>query len=413
MQKYLVATLMALFFGWPHVSQGGALTLPQALELAERHSPMLRAATSQARGAVAGLDTARAFPNPELEYGSGNSRLLPPTALNGQNRLVAVSQPLEWPGVRSARAQAAEAGIRSGASLLDEARINLHAQVKLGYSEVLRRDEEAQLAEQGRALLDQIRNRVKLRVDVGEAPRYELVKSEAEVLAAENIVHGATVQIQQARDRLRAVIGAELPPGFEVEPATLSEKELPPLENLRQEVLERQPLLRAAHAETERAEARLEQERALRLPQPTLKWSAEQHPDVRLWRMGVAMPLPLWDRRAGPVGEAQAALERARADEDRIRLNLLAELDQAHGRYRIARSQLHTFENGLMRDAENALKVAEAAYRFGERGILDYLDAQRVFRTTRLDHLTARYELQAALIDIERLRAVLLTGETR
>jgi cobalt-zinc-cadmium efflux system outer membrane protein len=178
-------------------------------------------------------------------------------------------------------------------------------------------------------------------------------------------------------------------------------------------VLERQPLLRAAHAETERAEARLEQERALRLPQPTLKWSAEQHPDVRLWRMGVAMPLPLWDRRAGPVGEAQAALERARADEDRIRLNLLAELDQAHGRYRIARSQLHTFENGLMRDAENALKVAEAAYRFGERGILDYLDAQRVFRTTRLDHLTARYELQAALIDIERLRAVLLTGETR
>jgi cobalt-zinc-cadmium efflux system outer membrane protein len=49
--------------------------------------------------------------------------------------------------------------------------------------------------------------------------------------------------------------------------------------------------------------------------------------------------------------------------------------------------------------------VAAAAYRHGERGILDFLDAQRVLRTTRMDYLNARYELQAALIDIERLRA--------
>jgi cobalt-zinc-cadmium efflux system outer membrane protein len=52
------------------------------------------------------------------------------------------------------------------------------------------------------------------------------------------------------------------------------------------------------------------------------------------------------------------------------------------------------------------MKVAEAAYRYGERGIIDYLDAQRVLRTTRLDFLNARYELQAAMIEIERLRAV-------
>ena len=51
------------------------------------------------------------------------------------------------------------------------------------------------------------------------------------------------------------------------------------------------------------------------------------------------------------------------------------------------------------------MKVAEAAYRYGERGILDFLDAQRVLRTTRLDYLNARYELQAALIEIARLRA--------
>jgi hypothetical protein len=59
------------------------------------------------------------------------------------------------------------------------------------------------------------------------------------------------------------------------------------------------------------------------------------------------------------------------------------------------------------------MKVAEAAYRFGERGIIDYLDAQRVLRNTRVDFLNARYELQAALIEIERLRATPLMTNSR
>ena len=44
--------------------------------------------------------------------------------------------------------------------------------------------------------------------------------------------------------------------------------------------------------------------------------------------------------------------------------------------------------------------MAEAAYRF-----LDYLDAQRVFRAARNELIAARYELQVAVIEIERLRA--------
>ena len=58
---------------------------------------------------------------------------------------------------------------------------------------------------------------------------------------------------------------------------------------------------------------------------------------------------------------------------------------------------------GAVRDAEAALRVAEAAYRFGERGILDVLDAQRVLRSVRADLLEARYQLQSARIELEFL----------
>jgi cobalt-zinc-cadmium efflux system outer membrane protein len=57
----------------------------------------------------------------------------------------------------------------------------------------------------------------------------------------------------------------------------------------------------------------------------------------------------------------------------------------------------------VVREAESALRVAEAAYRFGERGILDVLDAQRVLRSVRADLLQARYQLQVARITLIQL----------
>ena len=53
--------------------------------------------------------------------------------------------------------------------------------------------------------------------------------------------------------------------------------------------------------------------------------------------------------------------------------------------------------------AEAAVRVAEAAYRFGERGILDVLDAQRVLRSARLNLLEARFQVQSARIELETL----------
>jgi cobalt-zinc-cadmium efflux system outer membrane protein len=381
------------------------LTLQQAWSLAEQHSPFIKVARSQAEGAQAALETASAYPNPDIEFGTGTSHLLPPSAQTGRNSAMSIAQPLEFQGVRNARQRAAQAGIASGSALLDDARINLYAQLKLAFFEVLRRQDEATLATENHALLLQIRNRVKLRVEVGEAPRYELVKSDAESLTAENAAKTAELKVVQAKDRLRVLLGAPIADQFDIVHVIPKISELPELSALRAELLQNQPLLKAAIAESDRAEAKLEQERSLRIPQPTLKWGAERHPDVNLWRISIAMPLPLWNQRAGPVGEAHANRERALAEQERIRLGLLGELDQAYGRYQIARRQMNVFENGLMRDAESALKVAEAAYRYGERGILDYLDAQRVHRSTRLDYLNARYELQFALVDIERLRA--------
>lgn len=389
------------------------LTLDEALRLNAEHSPALAAAKAREQGAQAAMSTALAYPNPELELASGTSRPRQTGGSSGRNEMLGLSQQFELPSLRGARREGAEAGIASGTAGLGEAQLNQRTAVKQAFFDVLRRQEEAGLAAENHALLLLIRNRVKIKVEVGESPRYELVKSDAEAMAAESAARSAEFRVTQARDRLRTLIGAPIPENFEVVAEPPAVAELPELDTLRGELLARQPLLKVAEAETRRARAWVEQERAARLPQPTLKLSSERDPDMNQWRVGVSLPLPLWNRRAGPIGEAVAGLHRAEAEARQVHLGLLAELDQAYSRYQIARRQVQTFESGLMKEAENAMKVAEAAYRFGERGILDYLDAQRVLRNTRVDSLNARYELQAALIEIERLRATPLTSNSQ
>jgi cobalt-zinc-cadmium efflux system outer membrane protein len=112
------------------------------------------------------------------------------------------------------------------------------------------------------------------------------------------------------------------------------------------------------------------------------------------------------------VNEAAAQLARARNSLDEREFALAQALEGAAQQYQIAATQVTALESGIVIQAEAALKVAEAAYRFGERGILDYLDAQRVYRAARNELIAARFELQAAAIDIERLRAEALEGVT-
>ena len=104
------------------------------------------------------------------------------------------------------------------------------------------------------------------------------------------------------------------------------------------------------------------------------------------------------------IGEAIAALTYAEQALQQRRNELEAFLESAYARNRMASRQANALQT-VVTQAEAALQVAEAAYRFGERGILEVIDAQRTLRTVRLELLNARFDQQSAWIDIERIRA--------
>ncbi len=384
-------------------SAGAAFSLDDVLQLALTQNPAITIAKAREDAASASMVTARALINPELELGAGPTRYRTPGGLgNNGNWGVAISQPLEFSGVRQARQEVAASNMKIASLNTQLATFDLQIRIKAAFYAVLQRQDILVLAEGDRRLLNDIRERVKVRVDVGESPRYELIKADTEALAAERDYQTALTQVLEAKAYLRGLVGAAMPESYALNGEIPTESSLPPVSELAAKVAQTSQVAQM-RAAIETAEAKVKLQEKLRNPGVTLKAGIEQDPDLRQIRLGLAIPIPVWDQRRGQILEASAELREYQALLRDLELSLSRDLNAAYQRYTIAKQQLDAFETGLLAQAESVLKVAEAAYRFGERGILDYLDAQRTYRSVRKDYQSARYAYIAAILEIEQL----------
>jgi cobalt-zinc-cadmium efflux system outer membrane protein len=387
-------------------------TLDEALKMAEQNSPRLHAASALVDRAAAATITARAYTNPQVEYFTGkqSARNIRTPGVPGLLQHYAGYQTIEVPSERRSRRRVADLG-RVGQSFDRNAELlSVAADVKHAFYEALRWKHEVEHARENLALVQDLRNRVEVEVKVGEKGRLELTRAEAELARATFAVRSAQINLVDSIASLRAVIAA--PPDVPIDPRGDIEPpvHLGPLEELRALVLKNHPVIAGANVAMEQAEAELDHQRALRVPQPTFYGEWERQPDLTFWRVGVTVPLPLWDRRRGQIADSQAVIRQTSAIRNQRQLELTAALERAYESYQLADQQAKSLQAGSLHEAESAVDAARAAYRFGERGIVEVLDAQRVLQSVRGDLLDAQFARQSALVDLEEL-GVVASGE--
>ncbi len=385
-------------------AQTPPLTLARALELAQATNPQLAVASAIGEGANAAITTAKARPNPEFNFLTGRQYLLQASAAAGAQQHFGVSQLIELPSVRQARLTLAEAGRDSTGFLMSETRLMLRGAVKQAFYQALRRRQEVTMAEENRRIVQDFERRIRIQVEVGEAARLELIRAETELNTATAQLRSAQLRSTTAVAQLRALLSLPASEEIRLDGTLDPALDLPPFAELRVASLASHPSLGRLRAESRRAQANLRNEETLRKPQPTLLSEYERQPDNHYWRVGVTIPLPFVNKRQGQIAEAAAGISQANASASVLELQLAAQLERAYGEYQVASQQVRAYEDGSLKEAEAALAAAEAAYRLGERGILEVLDAQRVLRSIRYDYLNAQFDRQSARIELEQLR---------
>lgn len=383
-------------------------TIEELQRLGLQANGLVQAARSQIEMAKAGVVAASAFLNPEVTVTAGpdsNRYSLAVTGPTSMQRSVTVSQPIENPFMRSARINASEAAVDASRASYDQVRADLAAQLRIRAFELLLRQEQAEMEQGIYELVEDVRRRIAINVERGEVARFELIRAETEVQSALNRAQAAQLTVQRARLALMQLTAGAMPVNFEINASLKDPVQLPPLEVLRQEVSAVNPDVLRLQAEQERANERIKQEKASVLPQINVLYTNYQDAQFTSNIAGANVRIPIFYRRRGEIDTAIYDSARIRETLEFRRYEISQLFESAWQALQIAQRRVDMFEGGLIKEAENAVQVAQAAYRFGERSLFEFLDTQRILRGILGDSLQARFELQSAAAEIDRLRA--------
>jgi cobalt-zinc-cadmium efflux system outer membrane protein len=379
-----------------------AYSLKELEEIALKIHPSLQVSGAEIKKNEAELRIARQYPNPEIE-GSVSSQRFPEGGNAGTGYTVSVSQTLEWPGRRGKKQEAARFGIDAAKEKFTQEQINVQARCRELYYRVLAGEQLLKIAAENLESAKKLLDIAEKRVRVGESRPIELVKARVEFFSLEREHDKGKTVLAGDKQVLLRFLGGGLPPDFILAGEPEKVEAAAPLKRWQEAILVNHPLLVAQEAQVRQAESSLGAERQAWVPDVTVKAFHIQDVDLRATGGGLSVPLPLWNRKGGEVAKAAAAKSQAESELRLLKQELETRLAAQYSLYETARRQVESFQNVLLKEAGESLRVAQFAYEHGETGLLELLDSRRVYRATEQDYYKALLDYRLARVELWRV----------
>ena len=386
-------------------------TLEGIVELALERNPVMTGAQGiidQQRGHQT---AAGAYPNPSVTGNAGYGEIRDTGRADIQSSLtrqslteynMTLGQPVEWPAMRAARQRAADAGVATANAGLSEVRLNLIAQVKVAFYDLLLAQQGATLARQNLDIVDGVARIVKARVKSGEAPQFEAIKAEVEVLKARQLLVRADNLVRINRVVVDTFTGGTLGPSYSVAGEFVAIPKGIQIDPLMTRMLNQHPTLQRLLQSVEQSEWKIEFERQSRVPSVTVNGSYWREIGREAFQGGLTIPTPIWYRRQGEIASALGSKRREEAELLRSRNDLVRAVYQHYQDTQTTAELIEVFDKGLLKQAQEALRLAQFSFQQGASSLLEVFDAQRVQRQIQMDYAQALYELSVSLTRLER-----------
>jgi outer membrane protein TolC len=412
---FIAASLAAL----PHRTEAQRLTLVDAADSALASHPSVREARARVDGAEAGAAAARAQRLPSLVATSGLTRfeepmvvapfhVFDPTNPPTFDRTLLQSQlGLDYTlfdgGVRGARIRGAAAFEAGARDLRSASEMDLLEAVAAAYVSVLAARSVRMASERQVASLGGELTRARQRLREGTTARVEVLRGEAALLDAEAQHATAQARVGLAERTLARLTGLD-----SVAIRELADVGVRPVGGSEMaEVLD--PRVQAARRALDVARARVEQERAHRLP--TLRASAGllsfgsgTGEFVTEWQAGVRVSWPVFTggARAASIRVAEADLRGAQEQLRAVELAVAGELDAAEAARVEAATRVVALAAAVAQ-WEEVGRIEALALEAGAGVQQDFLRAEAALFQARAGHARARYD--EILAHVGRARA--------
>jgi len=408
LEAVLASLLLSLAWGNSAASaaESPVLSFDDALARAATSGPVALVAESEREMAAARARQARAWENPSLSVEVENVLGRGPYRdFDAAETTVSLSQPLPLGGGRSGLLRAAQADVAAAEAGAALAAIELRRDLAIAYAEAVAADRRAAIGRERAALGAQTREAVDRRHAAGlesdlQRARVEVetagMQAEARRAAAAALAHRRALAAHWREETVTAALddawfdaAPRLPPGT-VSHGAVSQGSAAP----------GHPQRRLAQSRLDQARAALDAARGARYGGVEATVGARRFADApgadRAWVLGLAMPLPLWDRNESGIVAARAAVSAAERDAERVSRALAAEREAALAELDAATLEVDALTASGVPAATSAARLAAQGYEAGRLSLMERLDAERALVQSRADLVTARLRLRQA-----------------
>ncbi|ODU23962.1 MAG: hypothetical protein ABS95_02615 [Verrucomicrobia bacterium SCN 57-15] len=376
------------------------VTLETLTSVALTRNPELRIFEAEIAAAEGAVITARTWDNPELSAAHRIARSLDPSEVDALHGQIGLQQTILFPGKRLLMRAVAQKDVQTRQMALAGFRSQLAIQVRRAYYTLLAAQQTLPLQEQRLTLAKTFVEAAKRKVEAGIAPDFDVTKAEVEVVNAQTALRLAGAGISAAKTELNLLMGRKPDSPLLVGGTLSGIVRLPERENLYEQTLALNPTVKIQEVEIERTGLNLRLVRKSRYPDFTVGPGFETEPGLQVFSFGLSIPLPLWDKKQGPIAVASAEQERALGELDRLRQEILGRVTVASQNLAAVREALTSYTPDFFGRLKAALDTASQSYAEGRTPLLFFLETQRTFFETQASYfetLRRLYESQAEL----------------
>jgi cobalt-zinc-cadmium efflux system outer membrane protein len=383
------------------------ITLDQAIQMALVHNHNLLAVRTTVRQNEAEEITANLRPNPVL---LGDVQYLPvfqPSNFswdyidNSTEFDLGVSYLFERGRKRQHRLQAAQDTTAVSRAQVSDAERTLQYNVASGFINVELAESTLELANQDLKSFENTVNITEERYKAGEIGLNDLLKMKLQLLQFQMDVSQAKLARSQGLSDLRQLLGYEsVSENYDVASSFDYQPMHSGLEDLQLIALKTRPDLEAAHLGVTAANSQFQLQQAIGKRDVTGQINYTHVSALNQISLYGQIQLPIFDRNQGEIKRAGFAITQAQEQQLYANGQVLTDVHDAYEGWHANDEIVGLYRNGYLEESQQSRDISEYAYRHGAASLLDFLDAERSYRSTQLGY---RQALATYLLSLEQL----------
>ncbi len=384
------------------------LSLDQAIDLALTHNHALKATRTLILQNQAQEITANLRPNPSIGADSQFIPIFSPQNFSAddlnltQQFDIGIGYLFERGHKRQRRLQAARDQTAVTRAQVADAERSLAFNVGQQFVSVLLAESSLQFAMQDLQDFQQTVDIADAQYKAGDISEGDLLKIKLQLLQFQTDVSAARLAKVQALAGLRELIGYDAAPaGFDVTGDLAYVPLKSKLEDLKAMALHERPDLQAAVLGVTAAQSQILLAKANAKVDVNGTYDFTHTGDLNSASIFVGFDLPIFNRNQGEIARTRHALTQAEELQLSASDTVMTDVASAYEAVRSNDEVLQLYVSGYLNQAKDSRDISEYAYKAGSASLLDFLDAERSYRSTQLAY---RQALASYLTALEQLK---------